>query len=283
MKKLESKSLVLLFHHLKALRLPTVSAECEKVAARASSDNVDHLTYLLQLCELELLDREKRAAERRLRAAHFPNIKSLDTFDFSARPSVNKVLVSELARGEFIDNRENVLFVGNPGTGKSHLATGLAIAACAKGYKVRFYRVTELVTQLIESRDERTLQKFKTQLAKLDLLVLDELGYVPATKIGAELLFDVISTAYERTSLIVTTNLPFESWTEVLGSERLTGATLDRLTHRCRIIETKGESYRLHDAKGRNAAAHHPGSQKPTGQTIAGDKQQPAVVATITS
>ena len=156
---------------------------------------------------------------------------------------------------EYIDKRENVLMIGNPGTGKSHLATALAAQACQKGYRVRFFRTTELVTALIEARDERTFLRLKGQLAKLDLLVLDELGYVPASKVGAELLFDVISTAYERTSLIVTSNLPFENWTEVLGSERLTGATLDRLTHRCRIIETKGESYRLTDAKTRNRPA----------------------------
>jgi DNA replication protein DnaC len=131
----------------------------------------------------------------------------------------------------------------------------LATQACVKGYRVRFYRTTELVTALIEARDERSFMRLKSQLIRLDLLVLDELGYVPASKVGAELLFDVISTAYERTSLIVTSNLPFESWTEVLGSERLTGATLDRLTHRCLIIETKGESYRLHDAKGRTRSA----------------------------
>src|SRR5712692_8421922 len=251
MKTLEAKSMVLLRHHLKALRLPTVGAECEKVAHRCATDNVDHLTYLLQLTELELLEREKRAAERRLKAARFPTIKTLEGFDFTARPSVNKVLVTELARCEFIDKRENVLLVGNPGTGKSHLATALAAQACGRGYRVRFFRATELVTTLIEARDERSFMRLKTQLAKLDLLVLDELGYVPATKVGAELLFDVISTACERTSMIVTTNLPFESWTEVLGSERLTGATLDRLTHRCHIIETRGESYRLHDAKTR--------------------------------
>lgn len=255
MKSLEAKSLVLLHHHLKVLRLPTVAAECEKVARRAAADNVDHLTYLLQLLELELLDRDKRAAERRLKAARFPTIKTLETFDFAARPSVNKVLVAELARCEWIDKRENVIFVGNPGTGKSHLATALAAAACAKGYRVRFFRTTELVTALIEARDERSFLRLKSQLARLDLLVLDELGYVPASKVGAELLFDVISTAYERTSVIVTSNLPFESWTEVLGSERLTGATLDRLTHRCRIIETKGESYRLQDAKARRRSA----------------------------
>ena len=165
------------------------------------------------------------------------------------------MLVAELMRCEYIDKKENILLVGNPGTGKSHLATALAAQACAKGYRVRFIRTTELVTALIEARDERSFLRLKGQFAKLDLLVLDELGYVPASKVGSELLFDVISTAYERTSLIVTTNLPFESWTEVLGSERLTGATLDRLTHRCRIIETKGESYRLQDAKARTQPA----------------------------
>ncbi len=130
-------------------------------------------------------------------------------------------------------------------------ATALAMEACGRGKRVRFFRVTELITQLIEAREERQLSRLRTQLSKLDLLILDELGYVPATKIGAELLFDIVSTAYERTSLIVTTNLPFENWTEVLGSERLTGATLDRLTHRCHILETRGESYRLREAKRR--------------------------------
>lgn len=266
MKRLETKSVVLLHHHLKALRLPTIGAECEKVAHRAAADNVDHLSYLLQLTEAELLERERKAAERRLKSARLPTLKSLDSFDFTARPSVNKVMIAELQRCEFIDRRENVLFVGNPGTGKTHLAIALAAAACAKGYRARFFRVTELVTHLIEARDERGLLGLKARLAKLDLLVLDELGYVPASKVGAELLFDVISTAYERTSLMVTTNLPFESWTEVLVSERLTGATLDRLTHRCQIIETKGESYRLRDAKARIRKPHTTVFQEATTQ-----------------
>ena len=130
--------------------------------------------------------------------------------------------------------------------------------ACARGKRVRFFRVTELATLLLEAREERVLLRLKTQLARLDLLVLDELGYVPASKVGAELLFDVISTAYERTSVVVTTNLPFEQWPEVLGSERLTGAALDRLTHRCTILETGGESYRLRDAKRRQGAEPGP-------------------------
>jgi len=251
MKKIETKSVVLLKHHLKALKMPTMNSECEKIAARCAQENVDHLGFLLQLCELELLDRERRAADRRLKAAKFPTYKTLENFDFTAQPSVNKPLMTELLRCAYIDNRENVLLVGNPGTGKTHLATSLGIEACGRGKQVRFWRATELITQLMEAREDRVLGRMKKQLAKLDLLVLDELGYVPASKLGAELLFDVISVAYERTSLIVTTNLPFERWVEVLGCERLTGAALDRLTHRCHIIECNGESYRLKDARRR--------------------------------
>jgi DNA replication protein DnaC len=255
MKKLETKSAVLLKHHLKALKLPTMTAECEKVAARCARENVDHLGFLLQLCELELLDRERRAAQRRLKAARLPVPKALEGFDFTAAPPVNKPLILELMRCDYIERRENVLLIGGSGTGKTHLATALAMEACARGKRVRFFRVTELATLLLEAREERQLTRLRSQLAKLDLLVLDELGYVPASQVGAELLFDVISTAYERSSVIVTTNLPFEEWKEVLGSERLTGATLDRLTHRCTIVETGSESYRLKEARRRRRRA----------------------------
>lgn len=251
MKKTETKSTVLLAHHLKLLKLPTMLSECEKLATRCANDNVDHLAFLLQLCELELIHRDQRASDRRLKSANFPNYKTLDSFDFKEQPSISKVLVTELMRGEYIDKKENVLLVGNSGTGKSHLATALGIAACAQGKRVRFIRVTELITELMEAREERSLLRLRKQFAKLDLLILDELGYVPASKIGSELLFDVISSAYESQSLIVTTNLPFENRTEVLSSERLTGATLDRLTHRCHILEASGQSFRLQDARRR--------------------------------
>ena len=212
MSKTETKSTVLLKHHLKALKLPTMLAECEKIAQRCANDNADHLAFLLQLVELELIERERKAAERRLKAARFPTAKLLDEFEFTARPSVNKPLVLELMQGEYLDRRENILLVGPSGTGKTHLATALGMSACAQGRKVRFFRVTELITVLLEAKEERVLLRLRQQLGKLDLLILDELGYVPASKAGAELLFDVIATAYERSSLIVTTNLPFENW-----------------------------------------------------------------------
>lgn len=253
--KTDTKSTVLLKHHLKALRLPTVLAECEKLAKQCADDNVDHLGFLLRLLEVELIERERKASERRLKAARFPAPKTLDEFDFAARPSVNKPQLLDLVRGDYLTKRENVLLVGPSGTGKTHLATALGMAACAQGKRVRFWRVTELMTTLREAEQERQLLRLRSQLTKLDLLILDELGYVPASKAGAELLFDVIATAYERTSVVLTTNLGFEHWTEVLGNERLTGAALDRLTHRCTIIETAGESYRLQDAKRRRKAA----------------------------
>ncbi len=267
MKPQETKSTVLLKHHLKALKLPTIHNECEKVASRCARENVDYLGFLLQLCELERIDREKRSAERRLKDAKFPNTKTLESFDFAAQPSINKLLVTELMRGAYLDQRESIILIGNAGTGKTHLATALGVEACGQGRKVRFWQITELITHLIEAREERQLLRLKKQLAKLDLLILNELGYVPASKLGAELLFDIISTAYERTSLIVTTNLPFENWTEVLGSERLTGATLDRLTHRCHILEASGESYRLQDARRRQSRKRSPSCAKKIGQS----------------
>ncbi len=245
-------STLLLEHHLKALKLPTFLRDYKSVAAVCAQERSDYPAFLLRLAERELLDRERRAAERRIRDARFPVIKSLESFDFAAQPSINAAVVRELiAHGEYLLKKENVLLVGNPGTGKTHLATALGFAACGQGRRVRFASTTALVTELLEARESRALARLQKQLERLDLLILDELGYVPFSKTGAELLFDVVSRAYERTSLIVTTNLPFENWTEVLGSDRLTGAMLDRLTHRVHILEANGTSYRLKDAKKR--------------------------------
>ena len=247
----QAKPTVLLEHYLKQLKLPAILRDYAAVAAACTQDRADYPTYLLRLVEREMIEREHRAAQRRIKAAGFAVIKTLDTFDFAAQPSINEALIRELARGDYIDNRENVLLVGNSGTGKTHLACGLAFAACARGRRVRFFTVTGLVTRLLEQREERQLERLHRQLERADLLVLEELGYVPFSTAGAELLFEVVSRAYERTSLIVTTNLPFESWPEVLGSERLTGALLDRLTHRVHIVEANGESFRLRESKRR--------------------------------
>ena len=189
---------------------------------------MDHPQYLLRLAALERIDRHQRMVERRIRAARFPAVKSLDTFDFTAIPSVNKSLVMELARCEYVQRRENIIAVGNSGTGKTHAALGLGLAACQRGMSVGFTTAAALVHELMEARDERRLLNLQRQLSRLDLLIIDELGFVPLSPTGAELLFEVFSQRYERGSIMVTTNLPFDEWTEVFGSERLTGALLDR-------------------------------------------------------
>ena len=231
---MSNRSTLLLEHHLKELRLPTFLREYRKLAAQCAAENVDHPDYLLRLSELELIDRHQRMAQRRIRAARFPAVKSLDTFDFLAIPSVNKQLVMELARCEYIEHRENVIAALNSGTGKTHVALGLGLAACQKGMSVGFTAAAALVHELMEARDDRRLLNLQRQLARLRLLIIDELGFVPLSTTGAELLFEVFSQRYERGSVLVTTNLvttnlPFDEWTDVFGSERLTGALLDRL------------------------------------------------------
>src|SRR6202051_5158672 len=199
----------------------------------------------------ELIERHGRRVDRRIKAAKFPTVKSLDSFDFAAFPNLNKALVMELARCEYIARRENVIAVGNSGTGKTHIALGLGLAACQKGLSVGFTTAAAMVHELIEARDEKRLLRLQRQLAAYKLLIIDELGYVPLSTTGAELLFEVFSQRYERGSTIVTSNLPFDEWTGVFGSERLTGALLDRLTHHVHILELNGDSYRLKQSKRR--------------------------------
>jgi DNA replication protein DnaC len=246
---------VLLAHHLKQLRLPTVLREYDKVARECARDGVDHPRYLLRLLELELIDRERRLVERRIRQARFPATKSLDSFAFTAIPSLNKMLVLELARCEYILRRENIIALGNSGTGKSHVALGLGLAACQRGFSVVFTTAAQLVHRLMEARDEKRLLRLQRELQAARLLIIDELGYVPLSPTGAELLFEVFSQRYEHGSTIVTSNLPFEEWTSVFGSERLTGALLDRLTHHVHILTMNGESYRLTQSTARRRPA----------------------------
>jgi DNA replication protein DnaC len=236
---------VLLAHHLKALKLPTFLRDYDKLARQCAAEGVDHAGYLLRLAELELLDRDRRMVERRIRQARFPAVKSLDSFDFAAIPSLNKMLVLELARCADIERRENVIALGNSGTGKTHVALGLGLAACQKGLPVGFTTASALVHELLEANTERRLLRLQKQLSGYKLLIIDELGYVPLSTTGAELLFEVFSRRYERGSVIVTSNLPFDEWTGIFGAERLTGALLDRLTHHVHILEMNGDSYRL--------------------------------------
>jgi DNA replication protein DnaC len=256
---------VLLTHHLKALKLPTFLREYDKLARQCAADGVDHPRYLLRLAELELIERERRTVERRIKEARFPAVKSLDSFDFTAIPSLNKTLVLELARSEYVARRENIVAVGNSGTGKSHIALGLGLAACQKGLSVGFVTAAALVHELLEARDEKRLLRLQRQLAGYKLLIIDELGYVPLSPTGAELLFEVFSQRYERGATIVTSNLPFDEWTSVFGSERLTGALLDRLTHHVHILEMNGDSYRLKQSKKRQSRG--PSAPQPASPT----------------
>ena len=236
---------ILLSHYLKTLKLPTFQREYQKLARLCATEGVDHVGYLFRLSEREMIERDRRKVERRIKAARFLVVKSLDSFDFAAIPKLNKMQVLELARCEWIERRENVIALGPSGTGKTHVALGLGLAACQKGMSVGFTTAAALVSEMMEARDERRLLRFQKQMAAYQLLIIDELGFVPLSKTGAELLFELISQRYERGATLITSNLPFDEWTETLGSERLTGALLDRITHHVNILEMNGDSYRL--------------------------------------
>ena len=244
---------ILLIHHLKTLKLPTFLREYEKQARQCAAEGLDHVQFLARLVEMEMIDRERRMIERRIKAAKFPAAKSLDSFDFKAIPKLNKMQVLELARCEWIERRENTIALGPSGTGKTHVALGLGLAACQKGLPVRFITAATLVSELLEARDERRLLRLQKQLANVKLLIIDELGFVPLSKTGAELLFELISQRYERGATMITSNLPFDEWTETFGTERLTGALLDRLTHHVNILEMNGQSYRLAQSRARKS------------------------------
>lgn len=231
--------------HLRELKLPSVLREYSKTAKDAVKSSLSHEGYLLRLSAIEVADRETRSFAKRLREAKLPSNKMLADFEFAVMPNLDPLIIHRLARCEFVEKAENALFVGSSGTGKTHLATAIAIEACKRKKSVRFFTVSQLVEALLEARSERLLGKLRAKLMKVSLLVLDELGFVPLPPSGAELLFDIVSDRYERGSIALTTNLPFEEWTSVLASEALTHAMLDRLTHHVHIIEMNGQSYRL--------------------------------------
>jgi len=225
-----------------------MSAEWEKLAREAAANNEAYEGYLLRLTELEVAARTSNALVARIRAAAFPVAKDFDTYDFSVLPSLPKQKILELARGEWIDQHYNCCLIGNAGTGKTHLATALCMAACRQGKRVRFCTAAGLVNQLEEAHQQHRLDRFLSQLERAELLICDELGYLSFSRAGAELLFQVFADRYERRSLLITSNLAFGDWGQVFQGERMTAALLDRLTHRCHIFEMNGESYRFRES-----------------------------------
>jgi DNA replication protein DnaC len=234
--------------NLRQLKLPAMLAEWEKLAREAAAADEPYDAYLVRLTEVEVTARSANAVAARIRAAAFPVVKDLDTFDFTACPAVPKQKVLELARGEWVDQHANCCLIGGSGTGKTHLATALGLALCRAGKRVRFATAAGLVTQLEKSQQEHRLDRTLAALDRLDLLIVDELGYLSFSRAGAELLFQVFADRYERRSLLVTSNLPFGEWGQVFQGERMTAALLDRLTHKCQIFEMAGESYRFRES-----------------------------------
>lgn len=236
---------MLLETYLRQLRLPTFLQNYRKFAEDAAQKNLGYDRFLLALSEQEVIQREQNRIVRRIKGARFPVLKELADFDFSLIPKLNKAKILDLARGEYIDRHEPILMVGNPGVGKTHVATGLGLAACRQGRKVRFYTAARLVNELLQAQDEHNLHAFIALALKQHAIILDELGFIPFSSTGAQLLFTFCSELYERVALVVTTNLKFADWIQVFGDERLTAALLDRLTHRAHILEFLGDSHRF--------------------------------------
>lgn len=255
--------------HCKPLRLPTIAASCERLSAEAIRERHTHLQFLDALLEAELEERRVKAVARRIQEARLPAVKTLEEFDFTKAASLSASEIMALAGGSYLTHKEPVLFLGDCGTGKTHLATGLCVAACRERRKVRFATAAGLVNELLEAQHLNQLGRALARWARYDLVCIDELGYVPLAELGAELLFQVISDRAEKASVVITTNLPFSEWTKVFTNARLCKALLDRLTDRAHIIETGSESYRFRRTLERrgNALAASEASRNASGGT----------------
>src|SRR5438067_289872 len=227
------------------LHLPTVASQCTSLAEQAERERQPYLAYLEALFAAELEDRERRAIERRIKEAHLPRVKTLDEFDFRQAPSVSPTRLSELADGGYIERAEPIVFIGDSGTGKTHLLTALCVAACRQRRRVRFTTAAALVNELVEAKQQLQLRRVLARWARYDVIAIDEVGYVPLAELGAEFLFQVIADRAEQAAVLLTTNLPFSEWTQVIPNTRLCKALLDRVTDRAHIIETGSDSYRF--------------------------------------
>ena len=230
--------------YLKALKLPAFATEYAALVRRAREGGWDYEDFLRELLEVELRSREERTAKRRLKEARFPDVKTLEQLEWETLKGVSRQKIMELATCEFLEAAADVIIAGPVGTGKTHLAISLGVEAARRRFRVAFYRAADLVRILTEARDERTLTLLHRRLRRADLLILDELGFVPFERAGGELLFDLISQRHEIRSTLITTNLSFGEWVEVFGDEKLTTALLDRLGHHAHVLTTRGDSYR---------------------------------------
>ena len=248
----QTESYPLLESHLRSLRLPTMLTEYQQLAKRCSSSNATYDQYLEEMASTEIQKRDSNAISRRIKASKVPTMKELSDFDFGSVPSLNKAKVIELAKCGYITSKTNVVLMGPPGVGKTHLAISLTLNACRQGYNARFFTAAEIVNTYREARESKTIMRLEASLCRMDLIVIDELGYLPIDRVGAESLFGFFSRCYEQTSVIVTTNLPFAQWPSTFaGEERMTGALLDRLTHRLEAISIndKEESFRVKQSR----------------------------------
>jgi DNA replication protein DnaC len=261
----------LLSDYLKRLKLPAIGKAYDRLAEEASARKASYQDYLCCLLEQEVQARNESTKKTRIAQAKFPALKTLDTFDFDEIPTLNKKLVLKLFGGQYLHTGENIVFIGGQGTGKTHLSIALGMQACADGKTVKFFTAADLVHQLIEARDEKALVRFQQQLAKCDLLIMDELGRIDGTQDGANLLFQVLGSRYERKSTIITTNLDFENWSVVFMTKNLTAAVLDRLNHRCHLVDANGESYRFKESlRKKTGAKTNTGVNSPPIRTAAG-------------
>jgi DNA replication protein DnaC len=229
----------------KALHMPTIAAQCSRLAEQALKERRSYLGYVEALLSAELEERERNVVQRRIRDAHLPRLKTLEDFDFSQSPKVPAMQIHELAQGGYLDRAEPVIFIGDSGTGKTHLLTGLCVAACSQKRRVRFATAAALVNELVEAKQQLQLRRVLSRWERYQLIAIDEVGYVPMADVGAEFLFQVIAERAEKAAVILTTNLPFSEWTQVIPNARLCKALLDRITDRAHIIETGTESYRF--------------------------------------
>jgi len=235
----------LLIENLKSLKLSTMISNLASHVRQAKQDKLEYEEFLLNLTEAEVQVRKENGCKRRLREAKFPLIKPLETFDFGAAAQLDARLIKELSGCEYVDKSRNIIFLGKSGTGKTHLATGLGMEACKQGIRTRFVTGCGLANELIEARDEMTLARAVRRYASYGLLIIDEMGYVPFSKEGAQLIFQILAERHERKPVMITTNMGFGDWTQIFGDPSMTAALLDRITHKAHVISCTWESYRL--------------------------------------